>query len=384
MAKKMYLGVDGIARKIKKGYLGVDGIARKVKKGYIGVGGKARLFWSGGELAYYGKAPNLRYARYRICGGYIGDYALLAAGYRNYNDSGVDAYNRSLTASYPENSSVRGYDVSSATFNGRAFFTPGDIGSSYITSYDASLVKADINANYDPPNWSGTKYTAPIALDDCLILGNPYKSNSDASFRHMSIFYHLDKEFVLSTTGPYTYKGYLVAFGRVGNYAVISGGIYNANSSRVTLTDEVCATDSSLTIQNVSEILDVECRNHVGVSIGKDYLLFAGGFGPDNNANTSALSTVVAYDKSLTKIQAPDMSIARAFPKAGSVDEYAIIVGNKGSVIDTYNSSLTRTSNLSMSDSRSYPSVATNGDLILIAGGETDGKYSAAVDVFTL
>ena len=31
MAKKMYLGVDGIARKIKKGYIGVSGKARKIK-----------------------------------------------------------------------------------------------------------------------------------------------------------------------------------------------------------------------------------------------------------------------------------------------------------------------------------------------------------------
>ena len=55
MAKKAYIGVDGVARKVKKMYVGVDGAARKIKKGYIGVGGVARPFWTGGELAYYGK-----------------------------------------------------------------------------------------------------------------------------------------------------------------------------------------------------------------------------------------------------------------------------------------------------------------------------------------
>lgn len=47
MAKKMYIGVDGVARNIKKQYIGVDGVSRKVKKGYIGVDGVARQFYAG-------------------------------------------------------------------------------------------------------------------------------------------------------------------------------------------------------------------------------------------------------------------------------------------------------------------------------------------------
>ena len=33
MAKGAYVGVDGVARKVKKIYTGVDNVARKVKKG---------------------------------------------------------------------------------------------------------------------------------------------------------------------------------------------------------------------------------------------------------------------------------------------------------------------------------------------------------------
>lgn len=47
MAKKMYMGVDGVARNIKKQYVGVSGVSRKVKNGYIGVNGVARQFFSG-------------------------------------------------------------------------------------------------------------------------------------------------------------------------------------------------------------------------------------------------------------------------------------------------------------------------------------------------
>lgn len=46
MAKDLYYGIDGKARKIKAVYVGVNGVARKVKAGYLGVGNVARPFFS--------------------------------------------------------------------------------------------------------------------------------------------------------------------------------------------------------------------------------------------------------------------------------------------------------------------------------------------------
>ncbi len=46
-----YIGVNGVARKVKKDYIGVGGVARKVKSGYIGVDGVARKFFSGFDPA---------------------------------------------------------------------------------------------------------------------------------------------------------------------------------------------------------------------------------------------------------------------------------------------------------------------------------------------
>jgi hypothetical protein len=48
MAKCAYIGVDGVARKIKQPYIGVDNVARKVTKAYIGVDNVARQYLSGG------------------------------------------------------------------------------------------------------------------------------------------------------------------------------------------------------------------------------------------------------------------------------------------------------------------------------------------------
>ena len=46
MAVREYIGVSGVARKIKEQWLGVSGVARRVVNGYIGIGGVARKFFS--------------------------------------------------------------------------------------------------------------------------------------------------------------------------------------------------------------------------------------------------------------------------------------------------------------------------------------------------
>ena len=46
MAKKAYVGINNVARKVSKMYVGVNGVARKVKKAYVGVNGVAREFYT--------------------------------------------------------------------------------------------------------------------------------------------------------------------------------------------------------------------------------------------------------------------------------------------------------------------------------------------------
>lgn len=105
MAKKIYVGVDGVARKVKKAYIGVSGKARKVKKAYLGVGGKARPVFSGGELAYYGSSEDgavmpLSEVKYNHSAVSIGDHVLFAGGGVKSNggtgSSVVNAYDDSL------------------------------------------------------------------------------------------------------------------------------------------------------------------------------------------------------------------------------------------------------------------------------------------------
>ena len=93
MTKGAYVGVGGVARKIKKGYVGVDGKARKIKKAYIGVGGVARPCWGGEELKYYGVVTHLSDGRASLAATTVGGYALFGGG--DYNSGALPGTGKS-------------------------------------------------------------------------------------------------------------------------------------------------------------------------------------------------------------------------------------------------------------------------------------------------
>lgn len=110
MAKGAYVGVDGVARKIKTGYIGVDGVARKIKKAYVGVDGVARLVWESGDSGSGGDG-----ATYKV----------------SYNLSNVESSSNTIGAS-----SLSGYStvLSPAT-------------SYYISTYLVMMGETDITAS---------------------------------------------------------------------------------------------------------------------------------------------------------------------------------------------------------------------------------------------
>lgn len=127
MTKACYVGVDGVAKKVKKIYTGVDDVARKVKKGYIGVGGIARPFFSGEKkLEYYGTATDLSVGRRELVATSVGNYALFGGGYSSNGPSNkVDAYNASLTRSTPTVLDLHRYSLAATSVGGYALFGGG-------------------------------------------------------------------------------------------------------------------------------------------------------------------------------------------------------------------------------------------------------------------
>lgn len=81
MANGAYIGVDGVARKVKAGYVGVDGIANKITKAYIGdENGMAQLLWNAVEPSSW-SVSDISGASYK--------FVLNSNGYYESNNKGV-------------------------------------------------------------------------------------------------------------------------------------------------------------------------------------------------------------------------------------------------------------------------------------------------------
>ena len=142
MAKKAYIGVDNVARKVKKGYIGIDNVARKLKKAYIGVGGVARPCWSSDGLDYYGTIDGLSAARTNVVATTVGNYALFGGGSTtgSVSKSTVDAYDTSLTRTTATDLSVARRNLAATTVGNYALFGGGYDGSTYYSTVDVYTV----------------------------------------------------------------------------------------------------------------------------------------------------------------------------------------------------------------------------------------------------
>ena len=76
MAKGIYVGAGGVARRMKKAYVGVAGKARAVRKMYVGVGNRARLCYSA-EPEYAGTGVPLAAPKYGAKAAAAGNCALI-------------------------------------------------------------------------------------------------------------------------------------------------------------------------------------------------------------------------------------------------------------------------------------------------------------------
>ena len=384
MPKKLYVGVDHVARKGKKMYVGVENLARKVKKGYIGVGGVARPFFAGGELVYYGKASDLSVARRYLAATNVGNYALFGGGQTASDKSNVvDAYNKSLTRSTATAlSAVRAY-LAATTVGSYALFGGGNSSSgtsissnghsTVVDAYNASLTRST------PTVLSTKRYLlAATSVGNYALFGGGHLTSAS------DVVDAYNASLTRSTPTALSAKRRALAATKVGNYALFGGG-YNS-----TVVD---AYDTSLT-RSTPTVLSYKRQQLAATNVG-NYALFGGGntsisttaFGPSN--------IVDAYNTSLVLSTPTTLSVARRELSATTVGTFALFCGGDVStsssslthskVTDAYDETLTRSVPTALNTARSELVATTIGDYALIGGGYLSSKgVSAVVDAYTV
>lgn len=160
----------------------------------------------------------------------------------------------------------------------------------------------------------------------------------------------------------------------VGEYALFAGGS-NLSITRYTTVD---GYDSSLT--KVSSVPDITSSRHclAATSVG-NYALFGGG-----RASSSDISTVNAYNTSLTRTTLTALSTARYDLTATTVGNYALFGGGYASesmdTVDAYDNSLTMIIPTVLSSPRQKPAATTVGNYALFGGGWNSRQLNPVSD----
>lgn len=162
------------------------------------------------------------------------------------------------------------------------------------------------------------------------------------------------------------------AGGTVGNYALFAGG-QDAN----TYVSTVDTYNTALT-RGSAPNLNAAVWSHAAASVG-DYVIFAGG------ENGYYQSTATAYNRSLTRSSPASLSSTKTGLTSASVGSYALFAGgSRGSgplkTVDAYNTSLTRTTVADLSVERQYAAGAGINGYALFSGGR-DAGYDAVNSV---
>lgn len=277
MAKGAYIGVNGVAQKIKKGYIGVEGAARKIKKGYIGVGGVARPCWSGGELEYFGDVtlPYVTLMNRIYADGNIGNWLLLCTGiYGN-----VTPYDTNLTRGTSIGANSSGYlGVGEASSKHYAAFASG-----YYESDTSSRSNA---AEFYNSSLTKTSSTLPDArflvsgasVGDYIIFAGGYTTNPECNG------YAYNDSLVKTSVFISTYRN--PGSAQNSNYAVFAGGWSGISTSAA--SSKVTAFNSNLVKTSPTDM------PHACIPYGgnvNEYLVFA-------TSGTSGATYV--YDENLT------------------------------------------------------------------------------------
>lgn len=372
MAKGIRVGVGGV-KTSKKVWVGVGGVARKVKKIFAGIGGVVKLVF-GGEPTKVPNAPTLGEPRNDVAVASIGNYALITGALASGVSNTVDVYDFSLLRTQTPSglrNSVR--ESVGASNNSLAFFGGGrDVDREpmmTVTSYDTSLVRGSpSNFVYRVSGHVG------VSSDDYALFAG---GDSDGYCRNYTYAY--DKSGVNVVTSYLFSVAYNLGGAKVGNYALFGGG--HNGSKKIDIVTGINLNDRT----KVSVTPLSLARTSLKGGANKNYALFIGG----NGDSVTYDDVVDAYDESLVH----SVPVPLSQPSFGhgviGTDDYVIVTGGRitgyprwRNTVETYDTSLVKGSLQALSIARYFHEAVSVGSNILVAGGNTRNEATDTVEVY--
>ena len=405
----------------KKAYVGVNGVARKVKKMYVGVSGrnlfdKALLYATGNcsvsngtviqTVADTATAPYWRWRVTKTDGTYT-DYG------QTYTINGVisTSFVKDSTAStlnFGLNGSVRDttitYDISSlpnGTYTVSAQMlnsTQGSVSWNNMRFVLEDSVAFKVKKAYvgiggvARPCWGGGEVAYYGKVEDLTSWPDMSTSSGYAAtigdyalfagfWGYAGVVEAYNSSLIKSSptgTGQYGLGGTGVSASK---HAFLANGLRTGGNRY----GDVAAYDASLT-RTVATSLDSSVSGIRGASIG-EYALFAGGYKTSGSISSWYNTDIVTdYDSSLTKSIRKALSVGRSKTGTATVGNYAIFAGGYDDVkskslatVDAFDASLTRTIPAVLSSAIDDCPATTVGNYAIFAIGTFANAYNTSL-----
>ena len=308
------------ARNVKKIYAGIENLAKTVRKGYIGVAGTARRFFNSiKEISYYGELEDLPVATSYIGSASNSNYAIFAGG--EFNGTVYDAcyaYDSNLTRVTATSLSKARFNLAGVSIGDYAVFAGGTNYSAYqsgVDGYNTNLVRSTSSLQY----YGRTELAGASVGGYAVFAGGSGSSTYNSSEAFNSSLTRT----ILSSLSQSKYR---LGGTSTTNYAIFAGG--SSSTSSVVALKSVDAYDATLT-KTVAGELSV-ARSRLGsVTLGGK-AMFIGG-----NNGSSDLKAVDIYNDDLTK-NSSELTANSCNLKGANIGDYVVLTGSWNKKVYAY------------------------------------------------
>lgn len=393
MANGIYIGIDGVAKKVKKIYVGTNNTAKKVLKGYVGVNGVARRFYASEKKVTYIYYNNYYYDAESLASGNLQDYVLFAGGmsksvtYRKIVNSFDYNHVRTLLTNLP----VGGvWGSASASDNSYVLF--GGSKGGYSSDYSSAVVKYDNNLTVTTlANLSKTGTAIGCNLqNNILFMG----SQSDYLNRHNNVQY-FDENFVLNTLPNQTFYYAPPKLTNFDDCVICTQGLQEGSSNNS--KNLIGKIDSNLLFTTFYTLNNVYCLEGSSAGRTTNHVMFMGGYNSGNgNAwhNVENQKRIWSIDKNFV-VQGPFSIVqSRIWGDAVSIDGIVVVAGGTScntsgkyimtTIIDVLDDNLVCKNDVSLANGRYNIRGAKLNDKIFFGGGYNNNSntYYPRIDIY--
>lgn len=325
----------------------------------------------------------LSVARHPVAGASLSkDYVVFAGGYTNASSDIVDIFD----ADFVRNSNCtlfeRAEHLAGASLGDTyAVFAGGYPGEDVVNIFDKNFTRINTTLSAKRTDLAGTKLGKNyVIFTGGYTRGEEYILTAD-------IF---DVDFIRTTISIFTVREKFTGASLGDEYAVFAGGWGDYYINGTFYLDTLDVFDTNFTL-NSTFTLSAKRQQLAGASLGKDYVVFAGGLGEiveeDGYVEEAIIDNVDIFNMDFTRTVVSLSSERFCLSGASLGDDYVVFAGGDGygdsfsKTVDIFNKDFVRDNSYNLSVGRWDLTGASLGNEYAVFAGGWNWNYNGHMDV---